>query len=200
MQTKMLERLVFFSDAVFAISITLLVVEIGIPHIPAGASNLEAVQALATRLPKIIGFVVGFLVIGAFWAAHHRAFGMVDRHDPDLVWPSIHLLLMIAFLPFATGFMSENTDIAFPNVFYSGCMIVVALLQYRLFVIALKPENLRADVTLAQVTVVRRRSWSVPIAATIAIVGSFVVGGWAMLAFLLVPLLVRRLGRESHPA
>ncbi|NIJ07047.1 putative membrane protein [Sphingomonas vulcanisoli] len=200
MQSKLLERLVFFSDAVFAIAITLLVVELNVPHVAPGPDATQrALQALASETPKFAGFFVSFLVIGAFWNAHHRVFGLLARHDPHLVWANLHLLMMIAFLPFATAFMSENVEQSFPNIFYSCCLIVIALLQIRLFRLALRAENRLPEVSDAQVAAIMRRSLSVPIAAGIAIVGCFFWPRVSMFGFLAVPVLVRILGRERPP-
>ena len=193
----MLERLVFFSDAVFAIAITLLVIEIGVLHVPAGPdATLRGIQALADLTPKFIGFFVSFLVIGAFWAAHHRAFGLVQRHDAGFVWPNLHLLMMIAFLPFATAFMSENPDQAFPNYFYAGCLIAVALLQLRLFSRILRPGYVADDLAPHQIAALVRRSWAVPLAAALAIGMTFVTARFATLSFLATPIFVRLLGRD----
>ena len=79
------ERLVFFSDAVFAIVITLLVLPLTAEiDLPQDGKGLAA--AVFHRWPTILTFVVSFLVIGQFWAAHHRTFGLIERQDQTLVW------------------------------------------------------------------------------------------------------------------
>ena len=186
----------FFSDAVFAIAITLLVVEIGVPHIHDGPhGEIASLQALADRIPEFSGFFVSFLVIGAFWANHHRAFGLVDAHDGSFVWPNLHLLLAIAFLPFSTAFMSDNIQYAVPNIFYALSLLAAGLLQLRLFHRVLRPRFAADGVTDEQMAAIKRRSWSVPIASLIALLVSAIYPTVATLAFVTMPILIRLLSR-----
>ena len=136
-----LERLVFFSDAVFAIAITLLVIEIHVPHLTSW-TNEEAVQALYDLLPSFFGFTLSFLVIGRFWMGHHSALAKVKAYTPRLLWPNLLLLMAIAFMPFATAFMSSNLGQLVPTLFYNATLMVTALLSWRLVAIvsALWPE------------------------------------------------------------
>ena len=115
-----LERLILFSDAVFAIAITLLVIEI---KVPAGswsdkitAANLN--EYLLEILPHIFGFVISFFVIGFYWSVHHRMFGYVISYDSRLIWLNLLLLFFIAFLPFTTSLTSEYGYLNESFIFY----------------------------------------------------------------------------------
>lgn len=91
-----LERLILFSDAVFAIAITLLVIEIKIPEIHAADLTEEKlVSSLAHLIPKFIGFLVSFLIIGQYWTVHHRMFGYVINFNGTLLWLNIFSFLRL---------------------------------------------------------------------------------------------------------
>jgi len=122
-----LERLVFFSDAVFAISITLLVIELKVPVLSHGASDVDFLQALANLTPHFIGFFVSFFVIGAFWSGHHRAFDCARHWSPKLLMPNLFLLCSIAGMPFFTALVSEYYGKLVPAVAYSGWLLLVAI-------------------------------------------------------------------------
>jgi uncharacterized membrane protein len=121
------ERLVFFSDAVYAIVITLLVLpltaEIDLPDGRAGFA-----RAVTERWPTIVTFAVSFLVIGQFWTAHHRIFGLLDRQDQGLLWLNLAGLLTVAFLPFPAAVLGAHNETgdAFPVVFFAASMTVTS--------------------------------------------------------------------------
>src|SRR5689334_20483118 len=104
-----LERLVFFSDAVFAIAITLLVIELHPPHFDrAVATDAGHLEALANLIPNFIGYIISFFVIGMFWMGHHRAFALAAHYSPRILWWNLLLLCSIAFMPFASAYVSAN--------------------------------------------------------------------------------------------
>ena len=87
-----LERLILFSDAVFAIAITLLVIEIKIPEIHENVSDQALLNSLGHLIPKFIGFIISFLLIGLYWTVHHRMFGFVVNYTPRLLWLNLFFL------------------------------------------------------------------------------------------------------------
>ena len=192
-----LERLTFFSDAVFAIAITLLVIEIHVPRLGT-ASDHAYLLALHELLPSILGFVLSFLVIGALWAAHHRVFGLLADYDSGLVMPNLLLLMVIAFMPFATALMSANPLARVPELFYAGTLFVAGLLQCWLFGNALRVPYLRHDVSPADVAAVRARSWALPTAALLAFALAWVAPAYNNFVLLLIPLLARLFPRLAR--
>jgi uncharacterized membrane protein len=122
------ERLVFFSDAVFAIVITLLVLpivaDVQLPEVHGGLAR----QVWALR-PKILSFAISFLVIGQFWIAHHRMFDYVRRANQRLLWLNLVSLLTVAFLPFSSALLGIQSTPAdhFAVVFYAASMTIASL-------------------------------------------------------------------------
>jgi uncharacterized membrane protein len=196
-----LERLVFFSDAVFAIAITLLVIEIEIPHLD--GHTVAAVNALLHLTPSFFGFVLSFLVIGRFWIGHHNAFTMIDHYDGRLAWPNMLLLMLIALMPFATAFMSANLGQLVPTLFYNLVLLATACLSRWVIGVATGPELRRADADPAVITMLRSRGVGVILGAATAVVSTFALA-WAgipiefsQIALASIPLWQRLLNKRS---
>jgi uncharacterized membrane protein len=102
-------RVEAFSDGVIAIAITLLIIEIGVPHIASGESdgNRALLEALLDLWPSYLGYFVSFLTIGIMWINHHNIFSFINRTDQKFLALNLLLLLCIAFLPFPTAVMAE---------------------------------------------------------------------------------------------
>ena len=192
-----LERLVFFSDAVFAIVITLLVLEIHVPHLAVQASERAWLQALVDLLPHFFAFLLSFLVIGGLWASHHALFMMVDRYDPRMIWPNLLLLLSVTFLPFTTSLLATGSFATTPFAFYAASLIAAGLMKARLVRVVLAPTLTRSDIDPAAVGAELRRRWALPIAAGVTLLLAFVTTPWNSAGMLLLPLLKRVLpGRK----
>jgi len=123
-----LERLVFFSDAVFAIVITLLAIEIRLPSVEGSLSDTELARALWDIWPKYLGYVISFLVVGSFWMSHHRKFRYIQRYDSRLIAINLLLLMAIGFIPFPTSVLSEYGNRT-ATVFYAVMIVVMGILS-----------------------------------------------------------------------
>lgn len=120
-----LERIIFFSDAVFAIAITLLALEIRLPE---GASGGVTWAALLGLWPKYLSYFISFVTIGGYWVSHHRKFRLIQRYDSRLMWLNLLALAAVAFLPFPTALLGEHGDETPVTIFYALMVIGTGLL------------------------------------------------------------------------
>jgi uncharacterized membrane protein len=195
-----LERLVFFSDAVFAIAITLLIIEIHPPHLPRGAPDAAHWQALARLIPNFVGFAVSFGVIGMFWMGHHRSFALARHYHPRILGWNMALLGTIAFMPFATAYLSAHVTQRVPTLFYCGVLLVAALLNLKVNSTATNPPMVGRDVTPEARIYVRQRGLAVVLGAltTIALtLAAPSIGQMGLISIPLWRLLLSRLGLPS---
>lgn len=118
-----LERMILFSDAVFAIAITLLVLEIKVPHLE-NHTDTALFNTLIKLIPKFIGFFISFFVIGQYWVVHHKLFGFVENYNGGLLWLNLFYLLSIVLMPFSTALYSENIHSSLSFVIY--CLNIAA--------------------------------------------------------------------------
>jgi uncharacterized membrane protein len=114
-----LERIIFFSDAVMAIAITLLVVEIHVPEIPKQLAAAELPRQLLSMAPKFTSFVLSFAIIGVYWLAHHRYYRHIVRYDTRLILLNLLFLFFIAILPFVTNLLGTYAYLPLANIAYA---------------------------------------------------------------------------------
>jgi len=186
------ERVVFFSDAVFAIVITLLVLELKVPHLT--EHNEPALQqALFELLPRVMGFVVSFLIIGLMWVEHHRIFRYIDDYDAGLLWRNLLMLLCVSFVPFPTALFSENFWSRTAFILYTASFGGAATAKLLIWRHAAKAGLLKKEVGPVLELRIARRSMAVPLACAIAIGLSFISIFIAPLSFMLIPVFARLL-------
>ena len=118
-------RLEAFSDGMFAIFITIMVLELKAPHEP----NL---RALAGLLPQFLSYVLSFVYLGIYWNNHHHMLHAATRVTGGILWANLHLLFWLSLLPFATRWMGENHFAAAPSAFYGAVLFMAAAAYYTL--------------------------------------------------------------------
>ncbi len=177
-----LERIILFTDAVFAIAITLLVIEIKVPaihEIPEGETIDSAIgNQLLRMIPLFIGFFISFFVIAQYWTVHHRLFGYLHNYSTKLLWANILYLLGIVLLPFSTAFFSEYfmNNAKLPFTIYLLNILYLAAMNTRLWHIIAEPKNKlsKLDRKTTFVKYYVTRSYLVPIVFIMAFVFSFI--------------------------
>ncbi len=176
MKDHRLERLIFFSDAVIAIAITLLIIELHAPHLPRGdiAAGLRQLQDM---LPSFFGFLVSFLVIGRFWQGHSAALGSMTGMDPRLFRPNLYFLMMIVIMPFSTALLSANLGEVVAATFYNVTLALTALANMVIVRIATDPTSGHSSHDPIERSALLLRSRVVAVAALICIAVGLVAPG-----------------------
>ncbi len=117
------ERLNAFSDGVIAILITIMVLELRVPH---GAD----LSALDTLLPIFLTYVLSFIVIAIYWNNHHHMFYLTQRVTGGILWANLHLLFWLSLMPFVTGWMGENHFAPIPTALYGVVLMMAGVAYY----------------------------------------------------------------------
>ena len=117
-------RLEAFSDGVLAIIITIMVLELKVPH-------GETMAALWPLLPVFLSYVMSFIYVGIYWNNHHHMLHLARGVSGGVLWANLHLLFWLSLLPFATGWMGEHHFAAVPSALY-GVVLLMAALAYRI--------------------------------------------------------------------
>ena len=115
-------RVEAFSDGVIAIIITIMVLELKVPH----GESLEALQPL---LPVFLSYVLSFVYVGIYWNNHHHMLHATQKVTGPILWANLHLLFWLSLMPFATGWMGENHFAALPTAAY-GFVLLMAAIAY----------------------------------------------------------------------
>jgi uncharacterized membrane protein len=115
-------RLEAFSDGVIAIIITIMVLELKVPH----GTNFEALRPL---LPVFLSYVLSFVYVGIYWNNHHHLLHTVEKVTAPIMWANLHLLFWQSLIPFVTGWMGENHFAALPTALY-GVVLLMAAIAY----------------------------------------------------------------------
>ena len=113
-------RLEAFSDGVIAIIITIMVLELKVPHESSFAS-------LAPLLPVLLSYVLSFVYVGIYWNNHHHMLVLTDQVNGAILWANLHLLFWLSLFPFTTAWMGENHFAAAPTAAYGGVLLMAAM-------------------------------------------------------------------------
>jgi len=190
------DRVLFFSDAVFAIAITLLVVDIRVPTVV-----VDAAHELSKAQDRILSFVISFLVIGLFWMGHHRLFRLITALNRPLIFLNLLFLGSIAFLPYPTAliFAGSTHEPAAP-VFYASCVAGAGLLELAVWLYATHTKGLvPASVSPASRRYELAQLLPTPVVFGLSIPVAFIAPGVAPFTWILLVPIGRILPRIMRP-
>jgi uncharacterized membrane protein len=127
-------RLEAFSDGVIAILITIMVLELKVPH----DASLDALRPL---IPEFLTYVLSFIYIGIYWNNHHHMLHMVERVTGGMLWANLHLLFWLSLVTFATGWMGENHGAMVPTAAYGVVLIGAAIAYFILQTVIIRSQG-----------------------------------------------------------
>ncbi|MDP9204635.1 MAG: TMEM175 family protein [Gemmatimonadota bacterium] len=136
------ERINAFSDGVIAIIITIMVLELKVPHGP----DLPALSAL---LPVFLAYVLSFIVVAIYWNNHHHMFYLTDRITGGILWANLHLLFWLSLMPFVTGWMGENHFAPLPTALYGVVLMMAGVAYYILSQTIISSQGPRSKLKIA---------------------------------------------------
>jgi TMEM175 potassium channel family protein len=173
-------RLEAFSDGVLAIIITIMVLELKVPH----GEDLRVLQPL---LPRFLTYVLSFVYLGIYWNNHHHMLHAVKRVTGGVLWANLHLLFWLSLFPFVTGWMGENHFAQAPTALYGGVLLMAAIAYTILTVTIIHEEG--KDSLLARAVGRDLKGKLSIVAYAVAIALSFVNHWIAAAIYILVALM-----------
>jgi uncharacterized membrane protein len=173
-------RLEAFSDGVIAILITIMVLELKVPH----GVDLEALQPL---VPTVLTYVLSYIFLGIYWSNHHHLLHASERINGAILWANLHLLFWLSLIPFGTGWMGENHFAAWPTAIY-GAILLLAAVAYTILVRTIIREH-GAESKLARAIGGDFKGWLSMALYALAIPLAFVVGWVSVALYVAVALM-----------
>jgi uncharacterized membrane protein len=188
-------RIEAFSDAVLAIIITIMVLEMKVPH----GAELTALRPL---IPVFLSYALSFLFLGIYWSNHHHMLYVTHRVNGAILWANLHLLFWLSLVPFVTGWMGESHLAPAPTAVY-GVILLLAAFAYLLLQHAILRQE-GADSTLAAAVGRDRKGKISPLIYVVAILVAFVrpwmAGGLYVVAAVMWLVPDRRIERRVSGA
>ena len=186
-----------FSDGVLAIIITIMVLELKVPH-------GDTLAALAELWPVFVGYVISFIYVGIYWNNHHHLLHAATVVTGGMMWANLNLLFWLSLLPFATGWMGENHFGAMPSAAYGAVLMMAALSWFVLQTLIVRAQG--AGGVLKRAIGADWKGKVSPVLYLVGIVSSFCVTGLAQAMYLIAALIwlvpdrriEKALVREKH--
>lgn len=183
-------RIETLGDGVFAIAMTLLILEIRVPRLDPKTASADLPGALFAMWPQFLCYLISFVTLGVYWVAHHLHFYTIERADRMLMWINILFLMAIGFVPFSTALIAAYVHERIPAVLYGANMVVASLiLQWQWWYATRQHRLVSADLNPALVRSVTQVILTGPVVYLIAMALAFVNPAISIALYLLVNLL-----------
>jgi uncharacterized membrane protein len=186
-------RLEMFVDGVFAIAITILVLELHVPALQ--NTNIAVIHYLAEIIPELFGYVLSFFLLAIFLNSHHRQFRFIEQTNANFWWLNIILLLFITTIPFSTSLLTGFGGIFSAVIFFNLNVFFAGVIIFSMWKYAEKSELIKKDTGPDTIRFIERRNLAIPLIAFIAILTAFISPGLSNLCYLLLLVIIPTINR-----
>jgi uncharacterized membrane protein len=135
-------RIETLTDGVFAIVMTLLVLNLAIPEISQTSAETELFSKIVQLWPKLLSYAVSFIILGIFWVGHHHMFHHIKRANTGLLWINIFFLLFVALVPFTTALSGDYSTVEAPFIIYGINLVPIFILRFVIWEYATRNHKL----------------------------------------------------------
>jgi uncharacterized membrane protein len=189
-------RIEALTDGVFAVAMTLLVLDIKVPELQPPLAMAELPLKLLVLWPKFLSYIISFVILGVYWVGHHIQLSFIRRADRPLLWINILFLLWVALVPFSTALLSEYSKTRVAIAIYGANLIAIGLtLALHWWYATAESRHVDPDIHPHLVRGAMKRTLLAPLVYLIAIALSFVRAELSLILYALVPVLYILPGR-----
>ncbi|MBM3118553.1 MAG: DUF1211 domain-containing protein [Chloroflexi bacterium] len=184
-------RIQALADGIFAIAMTLLVLNLILPDATAGLPNVKLHALLIEQAHKFYNYFLSFMLLAIFWIVHHHQFHFIKRADSRLLWINMFILMAVALMPFSSDIIGDFSGTITAEVFFAGNLLILGLLFLANWAYATSNHRL-VDPDLDKEAIIRglRRSMVTPAVSVVVIALAFVIPSWCTLLYLIIPVLL----------
>lgn len=173
-------------DGIFAIAMTLLVLDLAVPHLNAPLSNMVIQHALYGLLPSFISLAVSFVLLAMFWNIHHRIYSQIKSVNTTLLWVNMIWLLFIVLVPFSASLNGDYGDFTISDIIFNINMLGIALVLFLNVYIINRSDFLHENADMGQLKSSEKSTLVFIAIALLALGLAFITPRWGNLVYLLI--------------
>jgi uncharacterized membrane protein len=187
------KRIQALTDGVFAIAMTLLVLNLKVPPVTE-ESAAQVLPKLVLRLwPDFFNYALSFILLATFWIVHHRQFHFIKAINQRLLWINILGLMFIALIPFSTSLIAEHGDVQIAALVFECNLLAIGLIFYVHWSYATGKHHLiNPDLSAQRILLNKKRNLVMPVVSLIAIGLSFLTPDWSEVPYLAIPFIMAK--------
>ena len=171
-------------DGIFAIAMTLLVLNLSIPQLTHSMSNITIENQLISLIPKFFTYALSFILLATFWRINHQQFYRIKRIDNTLVWITVIWLLFVALVPFSTSLVGEYGSVQISEIFFDVNMFLIGVLSALSWYYATEKGFTDKKLTNEKIHKIRKLNLIFPVVALLAIGATFITPSWSGVTYI----------------